>query len=247
MTPRLRVALGILVLLAGAIQSQRAASPPDPDNDPKVRQLLQEAQTFVDQKEPKLAIEKCDQVIARFKTYYESRKERVYCARTSAESLGYLVKAAAEMNKGKFDPGKTKAITLSSIWADACFLKAYALVELGRVAEAKSAVMLAVELSPWNCKYLCELGSIYQLEKNWPKAMEVFELAEDQASLGPDNVKAAELGLARRGIGYVLVELGRLDEAEKKYRQCLATDPNDAKAARELEYVRGLRAKTKSL
>ena len=35
------------------------------------------------------------------------------------------------------------------------------------------------------------------------------------------------------------VELGKLDEAEKKYQQCLAADPKDTKAAQELEYVRG--------
>lgn len=246
MTSGLRVAFGILLLLASAVPSQ-GASPSDPEKDSQMPQLLREAQEFIDKKKPKPAIEKCDQIIVRFETYYGSRKEKVYCARTSAESLGYLVKAAADMNKGEFDPAKTKAITLSSIWSDACFLKAYALVELGRTAEAKSAVILAVELSPWNCKYLCELGSIYQLEKNWPKAMEAFETAEGQASLGPDDVKAAELGLARRGIGYVLVELGKLEEAEKKYQQCLEADPNDRKAARELEYVRGLRAKTKPL
>lgn len=244
---RIRIAFGVLFVFVCAIPAQRAASPPDPDNDPTMRQLLQQAQTFVDEKKPELAGEKCDEIIARFKAYYDSRKEKVYCARTSAESLGYLVKAAAAMDKGEFDPGKTKAITLSSIWSNAYFLKAYSLVELGQIADARSAILAAVELSPWNCKYLCELGSIYQLEKNWTKAMETFELAEGQASLGPDDVKAAELGLARRGMGYVLVELGRLGEAEKKYQQCLAADPNDRKAARELEYVRGLRAKTKPL
>jgi len=53
----------------------------------------------------------------------------------------------------------------------------------------------------------------------------------------PDNDKAFELAIARRGLGYVLVELGRLDEAEEKYRQCLAADPNDVKAKNELAYV----------
>jgi tetratricopeptide (TPR) repeat protein len=54
------------------------------------------------------------------------------------------------------------------------------------------------------------------------------------------------LGRARRGIGYVLVELGKLDEAEKKYQQCLADNPKDSRAAAELEYVRNLKAKRKS-
>jgi tetratricopeptide (TPR) repeat protein len=241
----LRIALGVLLLIRGAINSQSAPSLPDPEKDSQMRDLISEATRLVDGKKPQPAIEKCEKVIASFKAYYGSRPEKIYCARTSAESLGYLLKAAAGNDRGTSREGK--AIVLSSSWAEAYFIKAFALHDLGRIAESKSAIMLAIELSPWNCKYLCELGSIYQIEKNWPQAKEAFETAEGQASLGPDNVKAAELSQARRGLGYVLVELGRLDEAEKKYQQCLAANPKDTKAARELEYVRGLRAKTKSL
>jgi tetratricopeptide (TPR) repeat protein len=241
----LRIALGVLLLTGGAINSQSAPSLPDPEKDSQMRDLIAEATRLVHGKRPQPAIEKCEKVIASFKAYYGSRKEKIYCARTSAESLGYLLKAAAEIDQGTSREGK--AIVLSSSWAEAYFVKAFALHDLGRIAESKSTIMHAIELSPWNCKYLCELGSIYQIEKNWPKAKEAFETAEGQASLGPDDVKAAELGQARRGLGYVLVELGQLDEAEKKYQQCLAANPKDTKAARELEYVRGLRAKTKSL
>jgi tetratricopeptide (TPR) repeat protein len=124
-------------------------------------------------------------------------------------------------------------------------MKAYALQDLGRIGEAKSAVKMALELSPWNSQYLSELGNIYQHEKSWLKAKETFEAAEEHAQLAPDDTKAGELARARRGLGYVFVELGQLDEAEKKYRQCLAADPKDAKAAKELEYVRGLRTKGK--
>jgi tetratricopeptide (TPR) repeat protein len=244
MTPRIRLAVGILFLFLLAIQSQRAASPLDPDKDPQMQSLLQEARKLAAEKELPAAIDKCDKIIASFKAHYEGRKEKIYCARTSAESLGYMLTAAAEMDKREFQ--NSKAIVISPTWAEAYFYKGYVLQDLGRTAEAKAALLLAVELSPWNCKYLCELGSIYKLEKNWAKAKEVFEKAEDQASIGPDDVKAIELGQARRGLGYVFVELGQLDEAEKKYQQCLATDPKDTKAARELEYVRDLRAKTKS-
>ncbi|HEX7516030.1 MAG TPA: tetratricopeptide repeat protein [Chthoniobacterales bacterium] len=237
MTLRMRILVGILFLFATAIQSQRAALPPDPDKDPQMLNLLQEARTLIDGKKLPAAIEKCDKVIASFKTHYGSRKEKIYCARTSAETLGYLLKAATD---------KHNAIALSSTWSDAHFMKAYALQDLGRLAEAKSAVQLAVSLSPWNSRYLSELGNLYQLEKNWPKAREAFETAEDQAPLSPDDVKAEELGRARRGLAYVFVEQGKLAEAEKKYQQCLAADPHDTRAAQELEYVRGLRAKTKS-
>jgi Flp pilus assembly protein TadD len=215
----------------------------DPDKDPALPKLLEDGRALVTKKQPQEAIANCDKVIARFKSHYGNSQEKVYCARSSTETLGYLLQAAADMGKGNFEKGKKNAIVLSSTWASAYFLKGYALQELGRIAEAKSALKLALELSPWSSLYLSELGSVYKLEKNWREAKKTFEMAEEHAALSPDDLKAAELGLARRGLGYVLVELGQLAEAEKKYQQCLKDDPNDTKAAAELEYVRGLKAK----
>ena len=45
-----------------------------------------------------------------------------------------------------------------------------------------------------------------------------------------EETRADDLARARRGLGYVYVKLGQLTEAENKYRQCLATNPNDARA-----------------
>lgn len=46
------------------------------------------------------------------------------------------------------------------------------------------------------------------------------------------------LPVALRGIGYTLVELGQLDEAEKVFVESLAIDPDSKVALRELEYIR---------
>ena len=215
----------------------------DPEKDPQMLQLLKEARTLIDSKKPGAAIEKCDRVIAAFKAAYGSRKEKIYCARSSAESLGYLTKGAVAIDKA----AKTGTIALSSTWADANFMKGYALQDLGRMAEAKASINQALRLSPSSPQYLCEMGEIYQLEKNWPKAMEAFKEAENNNSLSPDESRAQELGQARRGRAYVLVELGKLEEAERTYEQCLKADPHDERAARELEYVRQLRNKQKSI
>jgi tetratricopeptide (TPR) repeat protein len=244
MTPGLRLVSGLAffvsVLLGGPNLN---AAPEDPDKDPALAPLVEEARTLITRKKPQEGIANCDKVIARFKSHYANSKEKVYCARSSAETLGYLLQAAAEMDKGKVEKGKKNAIVLSSTWATAYFLKGYALQELGRIGDAKAALKLALELSPWSSLYLSELGSIYKLEKNWPEAKKAFETAEEHAALSPEDLKVAELGLARRGLGYVLVELGQLAEAEKKYQQCLKENPKDTKAAAELEYVRGLKAK----
>jgi Flp pilus assembly protein TadD len=241
--PRIRSLAGLFFALVSASPILGAPST-EPDKDPQLPKLLEEARTLITKKQPQAAIANCDKVIALFTTRYANSKEKIYCARSSSESLGYLLQAAANSDKG--EPGKKDAVVLSSTWASAYFLKGYALQELDRIAEAKSALMLALELSPWSSLYLSELGSIYKLEKNWKEAKKTFDAAEEHAATSPDELKASELGLARRGQGYVLVELGQLAEAEKKYLQCLKDDPNDKKAAAELEYVRNLKAKTKS-
>ncbi len=67
--------------------------------------------------------------------------------------------------------------------------------------------------------------------------------APRSAEVSPPEVKTRELTRALRGTAYVDVELGRLDDAEALYVRCLALDPNDAKAAGELRYVRAQQSK----
>ena len=221
MIPRIRLVVGILLLFTSAIHSQTRTSPPDPADDGQMLTLLTEARTLMESKKAELAIEKCETIITYFHAFYEHRDEVVYCARTSAENLAYMLKAAAEIDAGKFNPAKKKAITLSSIWSDAYFLKAFALQDLRRISEAKSSLTLALELSPWNSHYSSELGNIYQLEKTGQRQREAFEKAEEHAELSPDKTKAKEMARARRGLAYVFVELGQLDEAETKISNAL--------------------------
>jgi len=232
---RLRVMFFALLVSANAYSAPPSGG--DPDKDPQMVSLLRDARRLIDSKKPAPAIEKCDQVIASFAARYGNSEKKIYCARTSAETLGGLLKAAVD---------KTNAIALSPTWSDAYYVKAYALQDLGRLPDAKTNVQLAMALSPFNSQYQSELGEIYQLEKNWGKAQQQFEEAEGNAKLSPEGSRASELGRARRGLAYVYVELGKLDEAEKKYQQCLAADPSDMRAKRELEYVRELKEKRKA-
>jgi tetratricopeptide (TPR) repeat protein len=198
---------------------------------------LWDARHAIDGKNPAAAIPKCDAIISAYKVYYGSRKEKVYCSRSGPETLGSLLTAAHDSKN---------AIALSSTWSDAYYLKSFALQDLHRLSEARATLQLALKLSPFNSQYLAELGEIYALEKNWSQAMKAFNEAEDNAKLAPDASRADELARARRGQGFVLVELGKLDEAEKKYQQCLAANPNDSKAKAELGYVRDQKAKKKA-
>ena len=117
-------------------------------------------------------------------------------------------------------------------------------MELGKIEDAKTFIKKALELSPSNSMYLAELGHIYQAEKKLVEAMELFKRAEESASAySPENVKNTELTRAMRGVGYSLIELGRLDEAEEKYKKCLEINKDDKKALGELSYIQSLKNK----
>ena len=223
-----------ITLAVVAAATGLAAIGADPEKDAQMKQLLQDAVHLIQNKSAAEAIPKCETVISAYKAYYDTSKQRIYCARSSTASLGSLVQAAAD-NKS--------AIVLSPTWAEAYFLKSFALQELHRPNEAIAPLVSALALSPFDSHYLNELAEIYALEKNWAKAAELYARAEDDANMAPDVNRADELARAKRGQGYILVELGKLDEAEKKYEDCLATDPNDKKARAELAYVREQKAK----
>lgn len=234
MTGKILVGACLLALLINLFLNSPVSAASDPDKDPRLKELVAESEQLAKTKKFSAAIAQSDKVIAAFEAYYKKERRKIYCGNTSAEVLGNLLGAAAK---------KEDAIALSPTWANAYFIKGYALLDLNQLAKAKAAILRAIDLSPTNSHYLNEIGAIYQLEKNWPKAKQAFPAAEDNAPLSADETRADDLARARRGLGYVFVELGQLEEAEKKYRQCLSTDPNDGRARAELQYVEQLRTK----
>jgi Flp pilus assembly protein TadD len=48
--------------------------------------------------------------------------------------------------------------------------------------------------------------------------------------------------IALRGMGFSLIELNRLDEAERAFKQSLDIDPTNAVALNELAYIKDLRS-----
>lgn len=180
-----------------------------------------------------------DKVIAAFELRFKDDNRKFYTARWQIDTLMYMVEAAAS----KEEP-KRGAVVVSSLWSDAWYLKGYALVELRRIGEAKSALESALALAPRNSQYLGELGNLYLGVKDWPSALATFEKAESAArEFSPPEVKNAELSRAWRGMGYVYIEQNRLDEAEKIYRQCLELNKNDQRALGQLSYIASVRAR----
>ena len=137
---------------------------------------------------------------------------------------------------------KQSAIAVSPSCSDALYFRAYASLDLGQIELAEQYIQSAIDMSPLNAMYLSEMGHIFHLKREWSNALDIFTKAESAAStFSPPKLKNAELARAKRGIAYSLIELGRLDEAEAKFKECLEINNNDSAALKELEYIESLR------
>lgn len=226
----------ILTALLFSCAAAAASAATDAKDDQHLQRRIDAgARLLASGKAAEAIAEDFDPMIAEFEAQYGASKERVYEARSSAESLVYLMEASTR---------GTPARVLHTPYAYAYYLKAYALIELRHPAEARGFLDKAIELEPYNAQFLTELGNRYQKEKNWDKALATFAQAEQAArTYSLESEKKIDLARTWRGRGFVLVELGRLAEAEALYLKCLELDSGDKAAAGELKYVRGLLAK----
>ena len=218
---------------------------------------LQKAEALIHDGDPEAGIALIDAIIAEYERQYPEGKTRWYVARSMPETVVYATRATI-LN----DPAQRDSVVLDVAWAEAYFLKAYALVELSvgsnayktskggnpqsdpvYLAKARAVLERGLQLEPYHVRMLSELGNLLQLQQDWNAMLRVFTDAEAAAAYLPEDEQNAGYGRAKRGMGYALTELGRLDEAEAKYRECLRIDPDDTGAKHELEYIRQLREK----
>ena len=224
---------------SGATATASAASGVDPAFAAKRASdaaSMNQAGALIQAHQPHAAIERIlDPMIAEQEAQVRDIQATLYCANTAAESLQYLLAAAN---------AKKSAVVVDRTLCDAYFMRGFAEVDLGKLAAAQADYEHALALSPSNPHYLNEVGQFHSRLHDWVGALALFHRAEDAAKgLAAEGRANAELGLALRGIGYVDVEVGKLDEAEAVYRHCLEIDPGDQKARGELGYVLNLRAK----
>ena len=182
-------------------------------------------------------------IVEYFEKEYKVKYTHMYSPRTQQESMLYTFEGLS-ISEVKSSEVKQKNIyRIPFIFAEAYYLKGSLHISLGKLDLGKMALEHAVELAPHNSLFLSELGYTYQAEGKFLEAIGIYEKAMDSANFSPDTEKDKEKRRAIRGIGYSLIELNRLDEAEEKYQQALEIDPKDAKALNELKYIKGLRNK----
>jgi len=184
--------------------------------------------------DPARALATVEPVVASFEKEYSGEKRHIFCSQT-AEQDGYYMTTA--------EGGATNARLVAPAWCQALYVKAFALVDLDRLDDAQSAFERLVTFAPKHARYLNELAYVLLKKKEWQHSIDTYTSAEAAASFTPER-RDYERCVSFRGIGYDLVELGRLDDAEAAYRKCLAIVPDEPKSLGEIEYIREQRKKT---
>jgi tetratricopeptide (TPR) repeat protein len=223
-----------LAFLAAAPSAQPAAAAPAVAAEDNAQAQVNRAADLIGAGKPADAVAMLDALIAEQERQRQGDARQAYCARTKAETVLYSARAAQE---------KKAAIVLPEAACYSIFLKGFALIDLGRSDEARAWLERAVAMAPSNAHFLGELAEWYKMRKDWPRSRDLFHRAVAASELSPDNRKIFDKTRGLRGLGYILIEEGRLDEADKLYRQCLDIDPTDARAKRQLDYIAGQRGK----
>ncbi|MCM3681436.1 MULTISPECIES: tetratricopeptide repeat protein [Sphingomonas] len=229
--------LSSIAALVLAVQAAPAPPPPvtkPPSLDERMTPQLQAAAQAVRMHQPQAALDILAPVLAAYEADHAQETRRIYCGMSLQETLLYGMMAAKD---------KVGAVMLPPGYCTALYLKGYALVDLGRIAEAKPIYERLLTLAPMYAQYQTEYGQLLRLEKDWPRMLAICTKASEAAAIADPAIKPMQQGAALRCQGYALTELHRYAEAEQRYRDALAINPNDAKAQNELGYIAQQRAK----
>lgn len=169
-----------------------------------------------------------DPVIAYYEGTYNDKDKHYFSARGVTEALLYALDGAKT---------KTDTLVVSRNWMEAHFVKGYALVDLGQLDAARAEFDAALKLAPHNSRVRAEIGSLYNRQKEFAKALESYQLAEQDTEFSPPEAKTLDRVRAYHGLGYSYTELGQWDNAEEMYRKALSIDSCDHHSLEELRYI----------
>lgn len=215
----------------------------EPSADPDAL-ALQQAFDALNAKDFDRTVAKSQEVITRF----EDRRQpdtRYTCTSGGPDTLTQLLGAAVANDK-QADKTITTTSAVSSDICNAYFLKGFALVDLGRHADALPNFETAIAMDPDNSHYLNEIGEWYKTDRQWEKSLAYFTRASETSDLSLDflddkaeaqRIRNDRSCRAYRGISFNQSELHRWDEARAALKKCLAIYPKDPGSLQELDYI----------
>ncbi len=185
-------------------------------------------------RDPAKAIRLVEPVIADSVIVSPLKDTRYFCADGLGQAFSGLVSGIEE--------GRSAVAYPADVCA-ALFIKGFSLIDLGRVAEAEPFLRRASELAPANAPYINEYAEWWKSQRQWQKSYDLFARAAALAPQQPTAVRDQCHARSLRGMGFNLIELGKLDEAEVLMTESLKLEPENQAAKSELAYVAKQRAK----
>lgn len=221
----------IIAMLLTFASAAAAQSPAEIDKGEMT--LVNQAAALIVQSQPAEALPILDKVIVANQARYADEKRQVYSGQTLAMTL---------LNMGDAVAHKGDAVDAGPAYGQALFFKGYVLIDLDRAAEAGAFLDRAVALSPFNPQFLNEDGQWHAKRGDLDQALALYHRAEADVALAPEDAQTHIKAVTLRGEGFVLTDMGKLDEAEARYRASLAIEPNNSVSINELKYIRQRRA-----
>jgi tetratricopeptide (TPR) repeat protein len=160
---------------------------------------------------------------------------------TDSESIYISVASAAELDRYRTEhPGDRKVVWIDWGYREALQLKAFMLASQTEFDAALELLRFQAKTAPYAAAPYIERGYILNAGLRRPReALESYRRALTLARQFESS--KVEEPLALRGIGFSLIELGNLDEAESAFRESLEIDPGSEVALNELRYIEHLR------
>lgn len=139
---------------------------------------------------------------------------------------------------------------ISDYYPDLLFVAAYCYVEIGDLPSAEEHLRRALAVIPDDPLYLAEVGHIAHMRHDFADALPIYVRAVETARALEErspNLVVMDMSITQlrhrcmRGVGFTLIELGSLDEAQEIYETILSQNPADQQARNELDYIARMR------
>ena len=144
--------LYLIAALALAMQAAPAPSTAKPPSlEDRMAPQIEAAAQSVREHRPQAALDRLTPVIAAYEADHATETRRIYCGTSMQEAILYA---------GMGTRDKVGAVVLLPGYCTALYLKGYALVDLGRIAEAKVMYERLLTLAPMDAQYRTEYGQL---------------------------------------------------------------------------------------